>query len=139
MVLSIVSVGASYFYYDGKISEIQDALLDKKFLLPPTDAEVDKWNEDQYQLEVQVKERELQYIKNRQEVPYDNEFPLIDHYSAYPSGHNPPHDVLNNHLQELKSERNQLTYIFLIISLLVTLGLWTISVREKRNNTRRRL
>ena len=46
LFLSLMGTGISYWNYDSKITEIEDALLGKRFLIPPTQAEIDAWQKN---------------------------------------------------------------------------------------------
>jgi hypothetical protein len=135
IVLCILSSGASYIFYDGRIAELQNALIGKKFLLPPTSQEVNDWNERHHKLEIEAKERELQYLKNNQETPIENDDPILNHFFEYPAGHNPSPEVLEKQIKDLRDERNKLIYISLLLSFICTLALWAIVLHKKWNDT----
>jgi hypothetical protein len=134
ILISLIAVLFSYFHFEPKIDELNDALLGKRFLLPATDEEINTWNIEHHKLEIEAKERELEYLKNNHEVPIDNEFPLDDHYLTYPSGYNPPQHTLKQQIQEMKNERNYLVSISLFISFICTFALWAIYLHKQWDN-----
>lgn len=99
------------------IDDIELALQGKKYLLPPTDAEMQTWEIKTREHDLHYDQIELNYVKHGKEVPIDVISKSIKTSPPLPDGHNPPATELRQKLNNLKTKRI-IGYVMLTIGIL---------------------
>jgi len=132
----LVTSAVSYFFYNNDITRYSKAIRNEIKLIPPTQAEIDRWEKKDRELEIAYKKKEIFALQMGLTLSDDTiDDARVNHIMQYPDGHNPPKFQLQQLLNESYQKRNQLFIYSLAFSLVLSIIVSIVYYFDKKKLT----